>query len=126
MRRTSLFAGPENSFVEIKHGGKITVFTDEIRYLFRFFVKYFAYGKGVIFAEGTIPHLTEKLADTMGLPQHGIHTAETVFPVRRIIMHRQRFFDVYDGVYAETAQSFVQPPVYVFIYFFAHLRVFPV
>ncbi len=52
--------------------------------------------------------------------------AQAVFPVLLIITERQGFLDIDNGVYAETAQALVQPPVDVLINFLPDFRVFPV
>ena len=122
----ALFAVAENGLVKVKHTGEVTVFTDKVRQFPGLFVKYFAYGKGVVFSEGAVAHFSQKLSDSGCLFQHGPDVAQPVFPVGFIAVQGQRLFDIDNGVDAETAKAFFQPPVHIFIDFLPNLGIFPV
>ena len=122
----AVVAVAEDGFREIEHGGKITVLTDEIGKLFRFFVKDFAYGKGLMGPEGFVPHFAQEIPDALCLVQHVVDGTEAVRPVRRVVVEGQGLFDIDDGVDPEAAQALVKPPVDHPVDLFPQTGIFPV
>ena len=51
-------ASSENGRGEVKHAGKISAISDEIRKFFVFFIKNFTYGKSIVRAKGARLHFT--------------------------------------------------------------------
>ena len=62
-------------FIEIKHTGKISVLSDEIRNLLRLFIKDFPYGKSIVLLKSPVSHLTQKFSDPCSFLQHLVDAA---------------------------------------------------
>ena len=122
----ALFRASENGFVKVEHRRKITIISNEIRKLIIFRVENFTYRKSIVRLEGAVTHFSEKFSDSGSFLQHFIDAAEPVLAVRLIIMHGESFFDVNDSINAESAKTFVQPPVNIFVYFLTKLWILPV
>ena len=58
-----------------------------------------------------VSHFLKKYLHAFGYGKHLLHGTETVLAVCGIIAEGERFFDIDDGVNAETRNAFVQPPV---------------
>ena len=89
-------------------------------------MKYLSHGEGIIFLKSTVAHLTQKRPDSSRFAQHGIDAAQTVLPVRRIVTKWQRLLDIDNGINAEAAKTFVQPPIDVLVNLLPDFWIFPV
>ena len=116
----------KHRFPKVKHRREVPIFPDKITDLFIRHVKNFSYGKSVVGGKGFIPHLAQKLANSVGMGKNLSHIAEPVLAISRVVGKGKRFFDIDDGVNAESSQSLIQPPVDHGIDFLTKLWVFPV
>ena len=122
----ALPAESKNSRSKVKHAGEITILTDELGKFPGFLIKHFAHCKSIMGAKGSIPQFCQKIAHPHCLMQHVMYIGEAILPVHRIVMERECFFNVNNGVNAETSQSFIQPPVDHSVDLFPALRILPV
>ena len=111
---------------EIKHTGKISVASDEIRKFFFLFIENLTYRKSIVWFESMVTHLAEEFSDTGCILKHIVDAGKSVRAVNRVIFEWKFFLDIDDRVNTESTDSTVKPPVDVFVNFLAYFRVFPV
>ena len=112
--------------LKIKHGGKISIFSDKITDLILFLIEDFAYCKRIIRMKTFLCHLTQKFSDAICIFQHSLHAAHSIASICRIVLKRKLLLDIDDGINAEAAKTFLHPPSDILKYFFPYLRILPV